>query len=87
MIVKGHPAHPGTSELVASAVAAAVRKCGLPEGTLSLLQSTEPSFSIALVQHPVIAAVGFTGSERAGRALFDAAAKRPVLIPGLRRNG
>jgi alpha-ketoglutaric semialdehyde dehydrogenase len=81
VIVKGHPAHPGTSELVASAVAAAVKKCGLPEGTLSLLQSTEPSFAIALVQHPVVAAVGFTGSERAGRALFDAAAKRPVPIP------
>jgi NADP-dependent aldehyde dehydrogenase len=81
VIVKGHPAHPGTSELVAGAVARAVTKCGLPEGTLSLLQSTEPSFSIALVSHPVIAAVGFTGSERAGRALFDAAAKRPVPIP------
>jgi NADP-dependent aldehyde dehydrogenase len=81
VIVKGHPAHPGTSELVAGAVARAVAQCGLPEGTLSLLQSTEPAFSIALVQHPVIAAVGFTGSERAGRALFDAAAKRPVPIP------
>jgi NADP-dependent aldehyde dehydrogenase len=81
VIIKGHPAHPGTSELVASAVAAAIKECGLPEGTLSLLQSTEPSFAIALVQHPTIAAVGFTGSERAGRALFDAAAKRPVPIP------
>lgn len=81
VIVKGHPAHPGTSEMVAAAVARAVEKCGLPEGTLSLLQSTEPTFSIALVSHPTIAAVGFTGSERAGRALFDAAAKRPVPIP------
>jgi NADP-dependent aldehyde dehydrogenase len=81
VIVKGHPAHPGTSELVAGAVSRAVQKCGLPEGTLSLLQSTEPAFSIALVSHPTVAAVGFTGSERAGRALFDAAAKRPVPIP------
>lgn len=81
VIVKGHPAHPGTSELTAAAVARAVKSCGLPEGTLSLLQSTEPSFSIALVSHPVVAAVGFTGSERAGRALFDAAAKRPSPIP------
>ena len=81
VIVKGHPAHPGTSELVASAVAKAIQKCGLPEGTLSLLQSTDPAFSISLVTHPVVAAVGFTGSERAGRALFDAAAKRPVPIP------
>jgi NADP-dependent aldehyde dehydrogenase len=81
VIVKGHPAHPGTSELVAGAVAKAVAKHGLPEGTLSLLQSTEPAFAISLVTHPVIAAVGFTGSERAGRALFDAASKRPVPIP------
>ena len=81
VIVKGHPAHPGTSEMVAAAVTRAVAAQGLPEGTLSLLQSTEPSFSLALVSHPVIAAVGFTGSERAGRALFDAAAKRPVPIP------
>ncbi len=81
VIVKGHPAHPGTSELTAAAVGRAIQTCGLPEGTLSLLQSTEPSFSIALVSHPVVAAVGFTGSERAGRALFDAAAKRAVPIP------
>jgi NADP-dependent aldehyde dehydrogenase len=81
VIIKGHPAHPGTSELVAAAVGRAVHKCALPEGTLSLLQSTEPAFAIALVTHPVIAAVGFTGSERAGRALFDAACKRPVPIP------
>jgi alpha-ketoglutaric semialdehyde dehydrogenase len=81
VIVKGHPAHPGTSEMVAAAVARAVKKCEFPEGTLSLLQSTEPSFSIALVSHPVVAAVAFTGSERAGRALFDAAAKRLVPIP------
>ena len=46
VIVKGHPAHPGTSELVAGAVARAVAKHGLPEGTLSLLQSTEPAFAI-----------------------------------------
>lgn len=81
VIVKGHPAHPGTSEMVAAAVDRAVAKCGFPEGTFSLLQSTEPAFSVALVSHPSIAAVGFTGSESAGRALFDAAAKRPVPIP------
>lgn len=81
VIVKGHPAHPGTSEMVAGALAKAVSKCGLPEGTVSLLQSTDPAFAIALVSHPSVAAVGFTGSERAGRALFDAAAKRPVPIP------
>lgn len=81
VIVKGHPAHPGTSEMVAMAIAKAVRTQSLPDGVFSLLQSTEPAISIALVTHPKTAAVGFTGSLRAGRALFDAAAKRPNPIP------
>jgi len=81
VIVKGHPAHPGTSEMVGMAITKAVRSQGLHEGVFSLLQSTEPNVSIALVTHPKTKAVGFTGSLRAGRALFDAAAKRPNPIP------
>jgi NADP-dependent aldehyde dehydrogenase len=81
VVVKGHPAHPGTSALVADAIHRAVQSCGLPEGTFSLLQGTAPELSIALVTHPSIKAVGFTGSERAGRALFDAASRRPEPIP------
>ena len=81
VVVKGHPAHPGTSELVASAIAKAVRSQSLHEGVFSLLQSTDPAISIALVNHPKTKAVAFTGSLRAGRALFDAAAKRPNPIP------
>lgn len=81
VVVKGHPAHPGTSELVAGAIRRAVEKSGLPDGTFSLLHAVDPAISISLVQHPAAKAVGFTGSERAGRAILDAAAQRPDPIP------
>jgi alpha-ketoglutaric semialdehyde dehydrogenase len=81
VIVKAHPAHPGTSELVATAIANAVKVNSMPKGTFSMLHSLSPEASIALVTHPKTRAVGFTGSLRAGRALFDAASRRPDPIP------
>src|SRR5688572_16213610 len=81
VVVKAHPAHPATSELAAGAIIAAVKASGMPAGVFSLLQSTRPDVAVALVQHPYTKAVGFTGSLRAGRALFDAAAARPDPIP------
>ncbi len=81
VIVKAHPAHPATSELVGSAIARAVAKKSLPKGTFSLLHGLRPEVSISLVTNPKVKAVAFTGSERAGRALFDAAAERPAPIP------
>jgi 2,5-dioxopentanoate dehydrogenase len=81
VIVKAHPAHPGTSELVATAIVKAVKRSSLPEGTFSMLHGKSPEISIALTSHPKTRAVGFTGSERAGRALFNAAAARPDPIP------
>lgn len=81
VVFKAHPAHPGTSELVGRAIAQAVRSCGLPEGTFSLLHGAKPETSQALIGHPAIEAGAFTGSLKAGRALFDAASKRPVPIP------
>jgi alpha-ketoglutaric semialdehyde dehydrogenase len=81
VIVKGHPAHPATSELAARAIVNAVTSTGVPRGVFSLLQSTRNDIAVALVQHPRTKAVGFTGSLRAGRALFDAAASRPDPIP------
>jgi 2,5-dioxopentanoate dehydrogenase len=81
VVVKGHPAHPGTSELVAGAIVRAVQKSGLPPGTFSLVHGVDPSVSIALVTHPGAKAVAFTGSERAGRAIFNAATQRPEPIP------
>ena len=81
VVVKAHPAHPGTSELVARAINHAVREAGLPAGVFSLIQGASPSVSLAVVEHPATKAAGFTGSLRAGRALFDAAAQRPEPIP------
>ncbi|HSU31548.1 MAG TPA: aldehyde dehydrogenase (NADP(+)) [Bryobacteraceae bacterium] len=81
VIVKAHPAHPGTSELVAGAISRAVQKAHLPPGTFSLLHAADPAVSLKLVRHPIAKAVAFTGSERAGRAIFDAAAQRPSPIP------
>jgi NADP-dependent aldehyde dehydrogenase len=81
VVVKGHPAHPGTSELVATAVSQAVAEAGLPAGVFSLLQGSRTEFAIALVKHPLTSAVGFTGSHRGGRALLDAANSRRDPIP------
>ncbi len=81
VIVNAHVAHPGTAELVGTAVAKAVKDCGMPEGTFSLLFSDDYEIGQALVKHPAIKAVGFTGSRRGGRALMDIAAARPEPIP------
>jgi NADP-dependent aldehyde dehydrogenase len=81
VVVKTHPAHPGTSELVGGAVGRAVQSAGLPPGIFSLLHATDPAVSIALVHHPHTKAVAFTGSLHAGRAIFDAASRRPDPIP------
>ena len=81
VIVKAHPAHPGTSEMVGRLILHAVRECGLPEGTFSLLFDAGFEVGQALVQHPLVKAVGFTGSLKGGRALTDLAAARPEPIP------
>ncbi|HET8597500.1 MAG TPA: aldehyde dehydrogenase (NADP(+)) [Castellaniella sp.] len=81
VVVKAHPAHPGTSELVGQAIRAAVRQCQLPEGVFSLLTGPGIDLGLTLVRHPGIQAVGFTGSRQGGLALMQAAAQRPVPIP------
>lgn len=81
VVVKGHPAHPGTGEIIAQAIHAAIEKCGIAPGTFSFLQGDTREVGQALVQHPLINAVGFTGSLGGGRALFDLCAARPVPIP------
>jgi len=80
VIVKGHPAHPGTGELVGQAIQAAVASCGLPEGVFSLLLGAVET-GTALVADPRIKAVGFTGSRAGGMALVGIAASRPEPIP------
>jgi len=81
VVIKAHSGHPGTSELVATAVLRAVQACGLPDGVFSMLHGSGKEMGTALVRHPKTRAVGFTGSRTAGRALFDAAAARPEPIP------
>lgn len=81
VIVKAHPAHPGTSELVGGAIQRAVGKRSLPAGTFSMLHGLRPEVSTALVTSAEVKAVGFTGSGRAGRALYDAAGRRKEPIP------
>jgi len=81
VVVKGHSAHPGTGEIVAEAVKAAQERCGMPAGVFSLIQGGNRQVGQALVQHPLIKAVGFTGSLAGGRALFDLCAARPEPIP------
>ncbi len=81
VVVKGHPAHPGTSEIVAEAIVSAVAASGLPAGVFSLIHGRNIEVGTALVTHPSIRAVGFTGSLGAGRALFDLCAARPDPIP------
>jgi NADP-dependent aldehyde dehydrogenase len=81
VIVKSHPGHPGNNELFAIAVLEALRQTNLPYGTFGLLQGSGVELSGLLVRHPQVEAVGFTGSQHAGRALFDLAAARPRPIP------
>ncbi len=81
VIVKGHPAHGGTSEACARAVEAAAAATGTPAGVLSLLQSRSVETAQALVRAPALEAIAFTGSETAGRAIHDVAASRPRPIP------
>lgn len=81
VIVKGHPAHPGTSELVGRAIRSAIDEAGLPEGVFSLLSGASNELGAALVEDPRIMAVGFTGSRAGGLALTRIAAARPVPIP------
>ncbi len=81
VIVKPHQGHLGTSELVGLVVQQAARECEAPEGVFSLLYGPGRRIGRALVKHPLVKAVGFTGSRSGGRALMDAAAGRPEPIP------
>ncbi|MEO1238886.1 MAG: aldehyde dehydrogenase (NADP(+)) [Pseudomonadota bacterium] len=81
VVVKGHSAHPGTGEIVAEAIHAAIAKTGTHPGVFSFIQGGKRDVGTALVQHPLIRAVGFTGSLGGGRALFDLCAARPDPIP------
>ena len=81
VVCKAHPGHPGTAELTARAIGAAARGSRVPTDVFSLLHGWSHEVGLTMVRHPLTRAVGFTGSLRAGRALFDAAAARRDPIP------
>jgi NADP-dependent aldehyde dehydrogenase len=81
VVVKAHPAHPGTSELVARAIKKAAEETGMPAGVFSLVQGESVEVGMALVTHPLVRAIGFTGSFKGGKAIFDAAGRRKEPIP------
>ena len=81
VVVKAHPSHPATSNRCAAAVLAALHETGTAVGWFSVLHAHSVSPGIALTAHPGVQAIAFTGSEAGGRALFNAAAARPVPIP------
>ena len=81
VVVIAHASHPGVAEIVASAVIRAAQTTGMPEGVLSLLYGGGRTIGQAVVKHPVIQAVGFTGSRTGGTALMNTANTRPQPIP------
>lgn len=81
VIVKAHPAHPGTSELMAKAILKAAAACNLPEGVFTHLHGASFEIGKALIEHPHTKAVGFTGSFTGGKQLFDWANQRKEPIP------
>ena len=81
VVVKAHPGHPKTSQIMADAISRGVEKSGFPTGTFSHIFCETNEDAQALVSHPVIKAVGFTGSNRGGLALVEIANKRPEPIP------
>ena len=81
VIVKAHPAHPGTSELIGKAIIRAAKKCAMPNGVFSLIFDNGYERGAELVAHPKIKAVGFTGSRAGGLALMKIAANRAEPIP------
>ena len=81
VIVKAHPAHPRTGELVARAIAEAIEACGMPDGVFGFIQGETHELGQAMVDHPFIKAAAFTGSLGAGRALYNRCAARPEPIP------
>ncbi|GAA4962867.1 aldehyde dehydrogenase (NADP(+)) [Algibacter aquimarinus] len=81
VIVKSHPMHSGTGELVASAIVKAAEKTRMPNGVFSNLNSSGIEVGQQLVANPKVKAVGFTGSIKGGRALYDLASRREEPIP------
>jgi alpha-ketoglutaric semialdehyde dehydrogenase len=81
IVVKAHPAHPGTCEMVGNAIQKALHKTKMPDGTFSMVHGHSVEVGLHIVKHPFIKAIGFTGSFKGGKAIYDAAVRRPFPIP------
>src|ERR1700688_1816630 len=82
VIVKAHPSHLGTNELMGTAIKKAAEKCHMPDGVFSFIIGDGTKTSLQLVKDPGIKAVGFTGSYKAGMSIFKAVMKeRDAPIP------
>lgn len=81
VVFKAHPAHPTTCELVGTAIVKAAQRTGMPAGVFSMVHGISHQVGESLVAHPLIKAVGFTGSYRGGKALYDLAVRRDEPIP------
>ncbi|SHF91064.1 NADP-dependent aldehyde dehydrogenase [Fodinibius roseus] len=81
VVMKAHPAHPGTCELVGRAIMKAAKDAGMPDGVFSLIHGRSHETGQAIVRHPLIKAIGFTGSFKGGKAIYDTAVRRDEPIP------
>lgn len=81
IVMKAHAAHPGTAELVATAILKAIKQCNIDAGVFSLIQGKKYQISTQIVTHPLVKAVGFTGSERVGMILQAQINQRVEPIP------
>ena len=81
VVVKAHPAHPGTCEFIAHAITQAAKKTNMPDGVFSMIHSRSNEVGMAIVKHPLIKAIGFTGSFKGGKAIYDEAVRRQEPIP------
>ena len=81
IVVKAHPAHPGTCEMIADAIRSAVKTTDMPDGIFSMVHGVSTQVGMTIVKHPLIKAIGFTGSFRGGKAIYDAAVQRSEPIP------
>jgi alpha-ketoglutaric semialdehyde dehydrogenase len=81
VVYKAHPGHPVLSEMVAQIIIDAAQKANMPDGIFSMIQAATIPLATYLVKHSLIKAIGFTGSFKAGKSIYDAAAKRDEPIP------
>jgi alpha-ketoglutaric semialdehyde dehydrogenase len=81
VVFKAHPAHPGTCEIVATAIIKALQNTKMPDGTFSMVHGKSNDVGMAIIRHPLIKAIGFTGSYKGGKAIYDIAVRRNEPIP------